>query len=81
MQMEGFGNASLLTAVEEKKLGRQLQALLALEAVRNEAMNRLSRQISSAEWMALCEVTDAKAFKKTIKVGLAAPCYLLTKQG
>ena len=68
--MEGFGTASLLTAAEERKLGRQLQSLLMLEVKREEGVKRLGRQISSAEWMALCETTDAKAFKKTIKVGL-----------
>lgn len=69
MQMEGFGSAGLLTAAEEKKLGRQLQELLVLEDVKHKALNRLGRQISSAEWMTLCEMTDAKAFKKIIKVG------------
>ena len=67
--MEGFGTASLLTAAEERKLGRQLQSLLMLEVKRDEAIKRLGRQISSAEWMAMCEITDAKQFKKTIKVG------------
>ena len=74
MQMEGFGSASLLTAAEEKKLGRQLQALLALEVVRKETMERLGREISSSEWMAECEVTDAKAFRKTVKVRFVASC-------
>ena len=69
--MEGFGTASLLTAAEERKLGRQLQSLITLEVKRDEAIKRLGRQISSAEWMALCETTDTKAFKKTIKVGFS----------
>ena len=73
VQMEGFGSAGLLTASEEKKLGRQLQALLPLEVVRTEALSRLGRPISIAEWMAECGITDAKTFKKTIKVGLALP--------
>ena len=71
--MEGFGSAGLLTAAEEKKLGRQLQALLALEVVRDGVLNRLGRQISIPEWMAECGVTDVKAFKKTIKVGVVSP--------
>ena len=71
VQMEGFGSAGLLTAAEEKKLGRQLQELLVLEDVKHKALNRLGRQISSAEWMELCEITDAKAFKKTVRVGPA----------
>ncbi|CAL5222992.1 g5436 [Coccomyxa viridis] len=71
-RMEGFGSAGLLTAAEEKKLGRQLQELLVLEDVKHKALNRLGRQISSAEWMTLCEMTDAKAFKKIIKTGEAA---------
>lgn len=58
----------LLTAAEEKKLGRQLQALLALEVKRDEAIERLGRQLSSPEWMAECGISDVKAFKKTIKV-------------
>ena len=68
LQLEGFGSAGLLTAAEEKKLGRQLQALIVLETRREEATERLGRQISSSEWMAECSITDAKVFKRTIKV-------------
>ena len=74
LQLEGFGSAGLLTAAEEKKLGRQLQALIVLEARREEATARLGRQISSAEWMAECSMTDAKVFKRTIKVGILSAC-------
>lgn len=72
LQMEGFGTASLLTAAEERKLGRQLQSLITLEVKRDEAIKRLGRQISSGEWMAMCEITDAKTFKKTIKVDFSS---------
>lgn len=74
LQLEGFGSAGLLTAAEEKKLGRQLQALIVLEARREEATARLGRQISSSEWMAECSMTDAKVFKRTIKVGILLAC-------
>ena len=74
LQLEGFGSAGLLTAAEEKKLGRQLQALIVLEARREEATARLGRQISSSEWMAECSMTDAKVFKRTIKVGILSAC-------
>ena len=74
LQLEGFGSAGLLTAAEEKKLGRQLQALIVLEARREEATARLGRQISSLEWMAECSMTDAKVFKRTIKVGIVSAC-------
>lgn len=76
LQLEGFGNAGLLTAAEEKKLGRQLQALISLEGRREEATARLGRQISTSEWMAECSITDAKVFKRTIKVHTLLACTL-----
>ena len=69
MQLEGFGSTALLTAAEERKLGRKIQALLALEAKRDEAMERLGRNsLTTAEWMAEAGVTDAKEYKKILKV-------------
>ena len=69
VQLEGFGSTPLLTATEERKLGRKIQALLALEAKRDEAMERLGRDsFTTAEWMAEAGVTDAKEYKKILKV-------------
>ena len=68
-QLEGFGSTALLTATEERKLGRKVQSLLALEAKRNEAMERLGRDsLTTAEWMAEASITDAKEYKKILKV-------------
>lgn len=68
-QLEGFGSTALLTATEERKLGRKVQSLLALEAKRNEAMERLGRDsLTTAEWMAEAGLTDAKEYKKILKV-------------
>ena len=78
LQLEGFGNAGLLTAAEEKKLGRQLQALISLEGRREEATARLGRQISTSEWMAECSITDAKVFKRTVKAGTLLASTLMS---
>ncbi len=68
MQMQGFGQQSLLTAAEEKVLSNAVQRLIALEAVQAEAVERLGRPVTEKEWMAECGQTSIHAFRKAIKV-------------